>query len=81
MGRANVGIYRCHIFYSQRVVDIPDGKPKWSKLDGKSELVDDVGDLKQVESVVSKHKLEEADQKNAREEKAAKEEGQAMNST
>lgn len=72
---------QCHIFYSQRVVDIPDGKPKWSKLDGKSELVDDVGDLKQVESVVSKHKLEEADKKNARAEKAAKEEGQAMNST
>lgn len=21
---------RCHIFYSQRVVDVPDGLPKWS---------------------------------------------------
>lgn len=79
MGRANVGIYRCHIFYSQRVVDIPDGKPKWSKLDGKSELVDEVGYLEQVESVVSKHKLEEADQKNERAEKAAREEGEATN--
>ncbi|KAL7925989.1 Mss4-like protein [Trichoderma austrokoningii] len=30
---------QCHIFYPQRVVDIPDGKPKWAGLDGKSELV------------------------------------------
>ena len=27
----------CHIFYSQRVVDIPDGTTKWAGLDGKSE--------------------------------------------
>ena len=52
---------RCHIFYSQRVVDIPDGKPKWSKMDGVSQLVDDVGDLKEVESVVSKEKLDKAE--------------------
>ncbi|KAH7026383.1 Mss4-like protein [Microdochium trichocladiopsis] len=24
----------CHIFYSQRLVDIPDSKPKWKGLDG-----------------------------------------------
>ncbi|KAI5924164.1 glutathione-dependent formaldehyde-activating, GFA [Camillea tinctor] len=34
---------QCHIFYSQRVVDMPDGKPKWTGLDGKSELMKDVG--------------------------------------
>lgn len=34
---------QCHIFYSQRVVDIHDGKPKWSKLDGKSELIKELG--------------------------------------
>ncbi|KAL2755733.1 hypothetical protein ACRALDRAFT_1071051 [Sodiomyces alcalophilus JCM 7366] len=28
-----------HIFYSRRVLDIPDGKPKWSGLDGQSELM------------------------------------------
>ncbi|KAL4892088.1 UPF0047-domain-containing protein [Aspergillus ambiguus] len=27
----------CHIFYSSRVVDIPDGKPKWSGLDGSTQ--------------------------------------------
>ncbi|RYO92562.1 hypothetical protein DL762_001596 [Monosporascus cannonballus] len=52
---------QCHIFYSQRVVDIPDGKPKWSKLDGISQLVNDVGDIKDVEAVVSKKKLDETE--------------------
>lgn len=32
---------RCHIFYPQRVADIPDGKPKWTGLDDKSELMDE----------------------------------------
>ncbi|KAI1446922.1 Mss4-like protein [Annulohypoxylon stygium] len=36
---------QCHIFYSQRVVDIHDGKPKWSKLDGSSELMKEVDRL------------------------------------
>ncbi|KAK2017091.1 hypothetical protein LZ32DRAFT_644543 [Colletotrichum eremochloae] len=30
-----------HIFYGQRVVDMPDGKPKWSGLDEKSELLEE----------------------------------------
>ncbi|KAF5017582.1 hypothetical protein F66182_10472 [Fusarium sp. NRRL 66182] len=30
-----------HIFYPSRVVDIPDGKPKWTKLDESSELMKD----------------------------------------
>jgi hypothetical protein len=29
----------CHIFYSQSVCAIPDGKPKWAELDGKSLLM------------------------------------------
>lgn len=32
---------RCHIFYNHRVVDIPDGKPKWKGLDDKSERLDE----------------------------------------
>ena len=31
---------RMHIFYGQRVVDVPDGKPKWEGLDEKSEKMD-----------------------------------------
>lgn len=34
--------YRCHIFYSQRVIDVHDGKPKWSGLNDKSELINEV---------------------------------------
>lgn len=33
----------CHIFYSRRILDVLDGKPKWSGLDGKSNQLDDHG--------------------------------------
>ncbi|KAH8122609.1 hypothetical protein ACSS6W_004369 [Trichoderma asperelloides] len=33
---------QCHIFYPQRVIDLPDGKPKWAGLDGKSKLVGEI---------------------------------------
>lgn len=29
------------MFYGQRVVDIPDGKPKWTGLNDKSDLIED----------------------------------------
>ena len=29
----------CHIFYEQRVIDVKDGKPKWSKHQDQSELI------------------------------------------
>jgi hypothetical protein len=32
---------RCHMFYEQRLVDIPDGLPKWSGMSGKSDLIED----------------------------------------
>lgn len=35
----------CHIFYTSRVVDILDGKPKWAGMDGKSDLLDDLGNI------------------------------------
>ncbi|RYO99150.1 hypothetical protein DL764_006892 [Monosporascus ibericus] len=65
---------QCHIFYSQRVVDIPDGKPKWSKLDGISQLVNDVGDIKDVEAVVSKKKLDETEKEEKEKDGKQKEE-------
>ncbi|KAB8233403.1 GFA family protein [Aspergillus alliaceus] len=40
----------CHIFYSRRAVEIPDGKPKWSELDESSELLDDSGNPKKGKS-------------------------------
>lgn len=31
----------CHMFYTQRVVDIRDGKVKWKGLDNQSDLIDE----------------------------------------
>ena len=39
--------YRSHIFYSKRVVEIPDGKPKWSGMDEAREPLDDMGGFKE----------------------------------
>lgn len=33
--------YRCHMFYNQRVMDIPDGLPKWTGINGDSDLIED----------------------------------------
>jgi hypothetical protein len=48
---------KCHIFYSQRVIDIPDGLPKWDGLDKQSSLIED-----SPPDLVRKYKKEE-DQK------------------
>ena len=32
---------RMHMFYGERVMDIPDGLPKWSGLNDKSDLIAD----------------------------------------
>jgi hypothetical protein len=40
---------RCHMFYGQRVMDIPDGLPKWSGLSGESDLIEDSPKEKIVE--------------------------------
>lgn len=32
---------RCHMFYGQRVMDIPDGLPKWTGLNNESDLIED----------------------------------------
>ncbi|KAI0471825.1 glutathione-dependent formaldehyde-activating, GFA [Xylariaceae sp. FL0804] len=53
---------QCHIFYSQRVVDMPDGKPKWTKLDKDSELMKDVPSH-EMQSVVGRRKVETVDGK------------------
>ncbi|KAL2810953.1 Mss4-like protein [Aspergillus granulosus] len=34
---------KLHIFYGNRAIDILDGKPKWTALDGQSDLLDDYG--------------------------------------
>lgn len=42
MKDANAGI-RCHIYYEQRMLDFPDGIPKWSEMNGHSQQLDDLG--------------------------------------
>jgi len=32
---------RLHMFYGQRVVDVPDGLPKWTGLKDQSDLIED----------------------------------------
>jgi len=32
---------KCHIFYGQRVVDVPDGLPKWTGMNDESTLIED----------------------------------------
>ncbi|KAF2497215.1 hypothetical protein BU16DRAFT_458851 [Lophium mytilinum] len=32
---------RCHMFYDQRVMDIPDGLPKWTGINNESDLIED----------------------------------------
>jgi len=60
---------RCHMFYEQRVVDIPDGLPKWNGMQGKSELIED----SPVEEVKKrKREIEEEEKKDEREGKARK---------
>ncbi|KAJ2967833.1 hypothetical protein NUW58_g10353 [Xylaria curta] len=48
---------QCHIFYSQRVVDLADGKPKWVGLDKGSELMKDAKPHED-ETVVGERKIE-----------------------
>ena len=44
------------MFYPQRVVDVNDGKPKWTGLDEKSELMDN-----EVIGREKKRKVDEAE--------------------
>lgn len=48
------------MFYGQRVVDIPDGKPKWTGINNESELIED------SPPELKKRKREEAEQEEAK---------------
>lgn len=53
----------CHMFYGQRVVDVRDGKPKWTGLNEESELMDDDGNVVKGE----KRKRDEEEKGNGQE--------------
>lgn len=49
----------CHMFYGQRVVDIKDGKPKWTRLSDQSDLMDEDGEpLGEEENKRKKREIE-----------------------
>lgn len=52
---------RCHMFYGQRVMDIPDGLPKWAGLSGSSDLIEDSPEemVREREREVRREKREE----------------------
>jgi len=57
------------MFYEQRVVDIPDGLPKWSGMSGKSDLIADspAEDVKK-----RKREIEEEKENDGEERKSSK---------
>lgn len=55
----------CHMFYTQRVVDIPDGKPKWTGINGQSALIED-----SPPEAIKKRKKEEEEEGNERSKKS-----------
>jgi hypothetical protein len=56
------------MFYEQRVVDIPDGLPKWSGMSGKSELIAD----SPAEDVKKRKREIEDEEKDEKESKSSK---------
>ncbi len=53
------------MFYEQRVVDIKDGLPKWSEMQGKSDLIEDspVGEVKKRKREVEEEERDERSKK------------------
>jgi len=51
----------CHMFYDNRVVDINDGLPKWSGMQGESDLIADspAEDVKKRKREVEEEEREE----------------------
>ena len=56
---------KMHMFYSQRVIDIPDGLPKWSGINKKSDLIEDSPPeaVAELEKERAKEKREGKDEK------------------
>jgi len=61
---------QCHMFYSKRIVDIPDGTPKWSGMQDDSDLIEDSPQdaIKKRKREVEEKAKEEKDGKNAKKE-------------
>lgn len=58
------------MFYGERVIDIPDGLPKWSGMKDKSELIED-----SPEEAKEEYEKKKAEEKKEEKEKGEKEKG------
>jgi hypothetical protein len=72
---------KMHIFYSQRVVDIPDGLPKWSEANDKSDLIEDspakaIKDYKKKQDEDKEKEEKEADDEDISEDETEEQEGE-----
>lgn len=56
------------MFYKERVIDVPDGLPKWSGMKDKSDLIEDSPkeDIKAYERKQLKEKKERQDKENGK---------------
>ena len=61
------------MFYGERVMDIPDGLPKWTGLDSQSELIED-----SPPELVQKYEREREEEREKKRRKT-EEEGQGAN--
>lgn len=59
------------MFYSQRLVDLPDGLPKWTGLNDKSDLIED----SPPEAIQKRKREKEEEEKEEKEEEEKEEKG------
>ncbi len=59
------------MFYGSRVVDIPDGKPKWTGLDKQSDLIED-----SPQEAINELKRKREEEKEEEEERKSKSNGE-----
>jgi len=52
---------KCHMFYKERVVDVPDGLPKWSGMKDESDLIEDSS--KEAVQEYERQKLKEKEER------------------
>ncbi|KAL8729149.1 MAG: hypothetical protein Q9181_005095 [Wetmoreana brouardii] len=57
----------CHMFYPRRVLDIPDGKPKWTGINDQSDLIED--SPQEAVNELKRKRQEEEDEKKKKDQK------------
>lgn len=58
---------RCHMFYRERCISVPDGLPKWSGMQDQSDLIEDTP--KEAVQAYERKKLKEKEERAKEKEK------------